>query len=93
MSTKTLTLSLEGEEESLNICFNGSSPEAASACLLTFGVIVPAGTFIVSGSIVLVNNTLHWLEYQGRCDKGLVRKHLNIAKMDTHIFIQKEKNE
>ena len=38
-------------------------------CLL--GLIgVPATTFVVSGSIVLVGNTIHWLEYQGRCENS-----------------------
>lgn len=35
-------------------------------CLIALG-IVPAGSLIVSGSIVLINNTYHWLEYQSRC--------------------------
>ena len=41
------------------------------ACLLIPFVIVPVGSFIVSGSIVLTGNTLHWLEYQSKCNLGL----------------------
>lgn len=46
---------------------NGSH-KGAEACLLAYAIGVPVMTFTVSGSIVLVGNTLHWLEYQGRCD-------------------------
>jgi len=38
-------------------------------CLMA-PVITAAGSFIVSGSIVMANDTLHWLEYQGRCNLG-----------------------
>lgn len=70
MRTRKLTLSVEPIPE-------GSCPTRdAEACLLTFGVVVPAGTFIVSTSLVIVGNTLHWLEYQGLCEEGVVRKHL-----------------
>ncbi len=41
------------------------------ACLLIPFVIVPVGSFVVSGSIVLTGNTLHWLEYQSKCNLGL----------------------
>ena len=39
-------------------------------CLI-FPVIVSAGSLIVSGSMVLTNNALHWLEYQGKCNLSL----------------------
>lgn len=45
------------------------SGDAALACLFTLGVVVPTLTFVASGSVMLIGNTLHWLEYQGRCDK------------------------
>ena len=37
-------------------------------------VVVSAGSAIVSGSIVVVGNTLHWLEEQGRCEESATRK-------------------
>lgn len=43
-------------------------------CLVKYGVVLPVGTFVVAGSIVLIGNTLHWLEYQGRCDDGMIAK-------------------
>lgn len=48
----------------------------SSSCMALAGLI-PATTFLVSGSIVLVGNTLHWLEYQGSCDDGMVKTSIN----------------
>jgi hypothetical protein len=42
------------------------------ACLAMI-LAVSAGSVVVSGSIVLTNNTLHWLEYQGSCDDGYLK--------------------
>jgi hypothetical protein len=45
------------------------------------GVVIPAGSLVVSGSIVLSSNTLRWLEYQGHCDEGVIQKALQKIKM------------
>lgn len=47
-------------------------------CLVQLAVmaVVPVGSFVVSGSIVLVGNTAHWLEKQGRCDDSAVQSSL-----------------
>ena len=37
-------------------------------------VAVSAGSLLVSGSIVVVNNTVHWLEYQGTCSEGFLNR-------------------
>ncbi len=42
------------------------------ACLAVI-LAVSAGSVIVSGSIVLTNNTVHWLEYQGSCEDGYLK--------------------
>ena len=65
MQTKRLTLS--AEEINGKLCDSGID---ASACLMVWGVIVPVGSFVVSGSVVLIGNILHWLEYQGTCEKA-----------------------
>ncbi|MGD8569907.1 MAG: hypothetical protein PVJ39_17605, partial [Gammaproteobacteria bacterium] len=39
-----------------------------------------AGGYLLSGSIVLVGNTLHWLEFHGRCDDGIVSRLLKEIK-------------
>ena len=74
MFTKNLTLSatkIEGQ-----VC-NDAKNNDLEACLMIFGVIVPAGSFIISGSIVLVGKTLHWLEYQGTCEEGIIARALD----------------
>ncbi len=38
-------------------------------CLAGYGYVVVADA-IVAGSIVLIGNTVHWLEYQGTCSDG-----------------------
>lgn len=45
-------------------------------CLLLASPIiaVSAGSAIVSGSIVVIGNTLHWIEENGRCKDGVIRK-------------------
>ena len=50
------------------------SGQGAVNCLLMIGIVVPVGTFVVSGSLVVVGNTLHWLEYQGRCKKSFINQ-------------------
>ena len=42
------------------------------ACLALI-LAVSAGSVVVSGSIVLTNNTIHWLEYQGTCNDGYLK--------------------
>jgi len=39
-------------------------------------IVVTAGSLLISGSIVLAGNTVHWLEYQGACSDG----YLNMTK-------------
>jgi hypothetical protein len=66
------------EINNVNVC--QSSGKDAAYCLLTIGLIVPAGSFVVSGSIVVVGNTLHWLEYQGRCKDSFLNQQLVLFK-------------
>lgn len=46
------------------------------ACMLFPGLIA-ASTALISGSIVLAGNTIHWLEKQGKCDNSFVQSYLN----------------
>jgi len=50
------------------------------ACLAAIGVAIPAVTLVVSGSIVVIGNTLHWVEYQGTCESGYVSQYVKIFK-------------
>lgn len=71
--TPEWTLSVQQiDEES----FCRGARDDLDACLLTAGVIIPVGSLLVSGSVVLVGNTLHWLEYQGTCEDSEVRQKL-----------------
>ena len=69
MLTKQLSLGVE--EIHGDLCTSDTDPEA---CLLTFGVVIPVGSFVLSGSVVLIGNVLHWLEYHGACSEGFVLK-------------------
>ena len=57
-----------------------SSTNDEAACLTTLGVVVPVLSTVVSGSIVLVGNTVHWLEYQGNCSREEISKSLEKHK-------------
>ncbi len=43
---------------------------------LVLSGIVFGGTAIVSGSVVLLGNTVHFLEKQGRCDDGFLNQNI-----------------
>ena len=64
VSSKRLILSTT--EVWTGVSCHGSS-EMLTACLVTYGVIVPVGSLIVSGSVVVVGNVLSWIETQGSC--------------------------
>jgi hypothetical protein len=66
MFTRQLTLS--PQEIKGHIC---NADDSAEACLMVYGIILPVSSFVISGSIVLIGNTIHWLEYQGPCNEGL----------------------
>lgn len=49
------------------------------ACILVIAaaLAVPTATYIVSGSMAVAGNSIHWLEKEGRCDDGAIRKGLD----------------
>lgn len=51
---------------------SGGNKEAAAVCFAALGIVIPVGSLVASGSIVLVGNTMHWLEYHGTCDEGML---------------------
>ncbi len=55
----------------------GCGGECAVA-VLAAAIVVSGGSAIISGSIVLTNNTVHWLEYQGVCSDS----YLNTKKQN-----------
>jgi hypothetical protein len=63
---------LKTEKLDLNVAvLPWKESEGCDEKCLILPAIVSGGTLVVSGSIVLTNNTLHWLEYQGKCNLGL----------------------
>ena len=68
-------MSLETIEIHGNIADNGCLNNRDCAVGALAGVIVvTAGSAVISGSIVVTGNTLHWLEYQGTCSDGYLSK-------------------
>lgn len=52
----------------------------SAECILSIGLFAAAWTgvtAIVSGSIVVVGNTVHWLEQQGPCDSDKLVQQVN----------------
>jgi len=75
--TYTKTMSLNTIEMQGNISIQpGCNRGDCAAVALASVVVVTAGSALISGSIVLTGNTIHWLEYQGTCSNG----YLNRAK-------------
>ncbi len=66
LSTKKLSLKTIGHRSGIS-CHN-------SGCLAALGVsaLYTVSTAVISGSIVLIGNSVHWLEKQGKCDDGLL---------------------
>jgi hypothetical protein len=55
-------------------CGGGDACAKAVAVIAAGVIIVAAGSAIISGSIVVVNNTAHWMEYQGTCSDGYLNQ-------------------
>ncbi len=53
---------------------NNSFGQKSGDTLLAIIVAWADVTFVVSGSIVVIGNILHWSEYQGRCDESELRQ-------------------
>ncbi len=74
--TKTMSLSAIEVKNEINIANQpgcGNNGDCAAVALASI-VVVTAGSAIISGSIVLTGNTLHWLEYHGTCSDGYLNK-------------------
>lgn len=59
-----------GRSNDIPINIGGGCNSECAAAILAAVVVVSAGSAIISGSIVLTGNTVHWLEYQGTCSDG-----------------------
>ncbi len=75
MYTRQLELKIEQYDQFWN-CQGGNLNE----CLLGVVIGLPAITFVVSGSVILIGNTLHWFEYEGTCEGGMVAEYVCLFK-------------
>lgn len=48
--------------------------DVACIYVIAGALAVPTATYIVSGSVAVAGNSIHWLEREGRCDDGSIRK-------------------
>ena len=71
-NTVTKSLSLDKIDSEGAIAMRCRNEECA--VVLAGVATISAGSAIISGSIVLTGNTLHWLEYQGTCSDGYLNK-------------------
>jgi len=60
----------QGRSNNIPINIGGGCNSECAAAILAAVVVVSAGSAVISGSIVLTGNTVHWLEYQGTCSDG-----------------------
>jgi len=58
-----------------NVNCAGNDGRAVLICLGFVGTVAAASA-IVSGSIVLAGNTVHWVEKQGRCDDSFLNTYI-----------------
>jgi hypothetical protein len=65
MATKKLTLKADVSKK-YSMCGGKDLKDEPLICLLASGVVASA-SIVVSGSIVLIGNTIHWLEYKASC--------------------------
>lgn len=63
MATKKLSIDKIGDA---GFCFKGPHLNELVGCLVVGGFVGSASA-VVSGSIVVIGNTIHWLEYQTTC--------------------------
>lgn len=55
----------------------GSNNADCAAWFVAIHGLIGAGSVLVSGSIYVVGNTAHWLEYQGRCPQSTLNQALS----------------
>jgi len=75
LSTRQLTIDAPDVSDT---DFGGIGPcEGSAGCILgvPLGIaVVGTSTFVVSGSIVVVGNTIHWVQKQGRGKQSITRR-------------------
>lgn len=84
LATKSMTLHVHTSEALIDEAVDEMVGAIASdchepECLLVVAPIVAisVGSLVVSGSIVVTGNTIHWIEKQGRCQDSLTQQTLD----------------
>ena len=79
--TKSMTLDYHTSQEMIDETVDQMVQAIASdchepECLLVVApfVAISVGSLIVSGSIVVTGNTIHWIEKQGRCQDSITQQ-------------------
>ncbi len=83
LTTKKLELALDDQVSSFFLEEGFPIHECqGDSCWVQLSVIaaVPIGTALVSGTIVLVGNTVHWIEKQSRCEESFIQQRLKHRK-------------
>jgi hypothetical protein len=70
--TKELEIHYSKDLSSFYLDGVGGNINSSEEMLIVLAAI-PATTFVVSGSISVLGNMVHWVEKQGRCDDSFVR--------------------
>jgi hypothetical protein len=82
LSTRKFTLDVygstspDGQQLAREVNILSASKCDDPACLLVMApvITVSVGSVIVSGSLTVIGNTIHWLEKEGRCDDGVINQ-------------------
>ena len=69
----TKALSLETTKVDKKSLSGVNSPQAMVA-VLAGSAVVGTASAIVSGSVYIAGNTVHWIEKSGRCEDGMIKK-------------------
>jgi len=75
-----LVLSKEGSGVLMAMLLSPSHNCNTPECLLIFplgAIAISVTSMIVSGSIVVAGNTIHWIEKEGRCENSTIQTLLN----------------
>ena len=81
-----LEMSLESGGAMVEVMTQALSNCDRPECLLVLPLAIltiPVTSGIVSGSIVVVGNTIHWVEEQGRCEDSLTQKTIGAFSTST----------
>jgi hypothetical protein len=78
--SKKLTVDVVVLQDISSADLGGASGEGL-VVLLAGTAVVAVGSAIISGSITLVGNTIHWIEQEGTCDDGMIKTAIdNVSK-------------